>query len=91
MMMPANGFSYVKGIPASFKRTDLEDPVTREFCAKCGTHIAWKRAGPIVLKVGTLDDPDAFGSPQIAVYTCDKQSFLNIPEGTTKFERMPPR
>ena len=33
------GFAYTTGQPASFSRSDLDSPVTREFCAKCGTHI----------------------------------------------------
>ena len=59
VLMPADGFKYTKGTPKQFSRSDLEKPVTREFCAECGTHLVTRpRVTPaIVLKVGTLDDP----------------------------------
>ena len=40
---------------------------------------------------GTLDDPKLFGSPQMAIYTIDKQPFHQVPEGLPTFERMPQR
>jgi hypothetical protein len=93
MLMPPDGFKYTKGIPTQFSRSDLEKPVTREFCAECGTHLVTQpRVTPaIVLKVGTLDDPSLFGSPQIAIYTVDKQSFHHVPDGMPSFERLPQR
>jgi hypothetical protein len=45
----------------------------------------------VILKVGTLDDPRLFGSPQMAIYTVDKQAFHHILEGLPSFERLPPR
>jgi hypothetical protein len=42
-------------------------------------------------QVGTLDDPELYGAPKIAIYTCDKQEFHTIPEGMPSFERLPPR
>ena len=38
--MPTAGFTYTKGTPKTYTRSDLERTVTREFCAECGTHIA---------------------------------------------------
>ena len=66
MLMPAEGFHYTKGTPKQFTRSDLENAVTREFCAECGTHILTRRPGlpPVVLKIGTLDDPAQFGEPR---------------------------
>ena len=91
MGLPVAGFSYTKGSPKGFQRSDLENPVTREFCADCGTHLVSKAPGlPMaLLKVGTLDDPSVFEGPQLAIFTCDKQSFHQIPEGVARFERMP--
>jgi hypothetical protein len=90
--MPADGFSYTKGSPKQFSRKDLERPVTREFCAECGTHLVTLMPGrPMtVLKVGTFDDP-SLGQPQLAIYTIDKQVFHQIPEGMPAFERLPQR
>ncbi len=92
-LMPIAGFSYTKGAPKKFTRSDLEGAVTREFCAECGTHIITRppHVPGVVLKVGTLDDPALFGNPQIAIYTVDKQPFHHVPEGMPAFERLPQR
>jgi hypothetical protein len=42
-----------------------------------------------VIKVGTLDDPTVFSGPEMAIYTVDKQSFHQIPQGLPSFERLP--
>jgi hypothetical protein len=89
--MPIAGFTYTEGTPKTFSRSDLETPVTREFCANCGTHIVSRPPGfpAVIIKVGTLDDPKAYGDPKMAIYTIDKQSFHHIPEGMPAFERLP--
>jgi len=91
MGMPTDGFSYVKGQPSQFSRSDLERPVTREFCANCGTHLATRAPGfpGVIVKVGTMDDPTQYGGPQIAFFTIDKQAFHQVPEGVPAFERFP--
>ena len=93
MLMPPEGFRYVKGAPKSFKRDDLKAPVTREFCEVCGAHIATRRPGLpfVILKIGTLDDPTLYGAPQMAIFTAEKQPFHVIPEGLPAFEGLPPR
>jgi hypothetical protein len=90
--LPAAGFKYTKAAPRGFTRSDLPNPVTREFCEKCGTHILAKSPGlpgAVLLKVGTLDDPRAFGTPQMAIFTIDKQAFHHVPPGIPAFERVP--
>ncbi len=89
--MPTDGFNYSKGAPKKFSRSDLEHPVTREFCAECGTHLITRRPGldAVILKAGTLDEPGLFGSPQMAIFTIDKQDFHQIPPGLPTFERLP--
>ncbi len=69
---------------------NLERPVTREFCAACGTHIVTRRQGfpAVILKVGSLDDPKVF-TPKKAIYTCDKHPFHRVPEGVATFEKLP--
>lgn len=93
LLMPPDDFRYTKGTPKTFSRSDLENPVTREFCADCGTHLTTRRPGlpAVILKVGTLDDPAQFGTPQMAIYTVDKQAFHHIPDGLPAFERLPKR
>jgi hypothetical protein len=75
MNMPPEGFSYTKGTPKQFTRSDLDRAVTREFCAECGTHILTRRPG----------------LPAMAIYTVDKQAFHQIPEDLPTFERLPKR
>ena len=93
MLMPVGGFSYTRGTPKKFTRSDLEAAVTREFCAECGTHLITRRPGlsAVILKIGTLDEPAFFGRPQMAIYTIDKQDFHAIPDGLPSFERLPKR
>lgn len=93
MLMPADGFRYTKGEAKKFTRSDLERPVTREFCATCGTHLITRRPGLplVVLKIGTLDDPAQFGAPRMAIFTIDKQPFHHIADGLPTFERLPAR
>jgi hypothetical protein len=38
-----------------------------------------------------LDDPTQYGTPKIAIFTCDKQVFHSIPDGMPSFEKMPPQ
>ena len=91
MILPLNGFEFVKGIPKTFKRKDIENAVTRLFCENCGTGIGTKnpnRPNSIILKVGTFDDPSIF-KPDIAIFTIDKQKFHYIEDGLKSFERRP--
>lgn len=92
MGMPESGFAFTKGKPKQFRRSDLPNAVTREFCAECGTHLLTRTPGlpgAVLIKVGTLDDPSAFQGPQMVIYTIDKQSFHHVPEGVPTFERFP--
>jgi hypothetical protein len=94
MLMPPQGFRYIKGAPKSYRRSDIENAVTREFCADCGTHLTTRRPGLpyVIVKVGTLDDPaSAYGGPNIAIFTEDKQPFHLIAEGVAAFEKLPPQ
>lgn len=92
MAVPEAGYHYTQGAPKQFRRSDLDNAVTREFCGECGTHLVTRAPGlpgAVILKVGSMDDPGQFDGPQIAIYTVDKQSFHRIPEGIPVFERVP--
>lgn len=92
MGMAEAGFEYTRGTARGFRRSDLDNAGTREFCPNCGTHILTRSPalpGAVLLKVGTLDDPAAFGTPQMAVYTAEKQAFHSIPDGIAAFEGRP--
>lgn len=88
--IPKASFKYTGAEPARFSRDDLETPVVREFCSKCGTSIASLPPGidMAMVKVGTLDDPSVF-NPQMAIYTCDKQDFHHVPDGIPSFDKVP--
>lgn len=73
MSVAVDGFSYTQGKPEQFSRTDLENPVTREFCGKCGT--------PLTTLVPSM--------PQMVIYTSEKQPFHLLPEGVPQFEKFP--
>ncbi len=90
--MPLAGLSYPKGAPKSYTRSDIANPVTRDFCPDCGTHLVTRRTdfGIAVVKIGTLDDPSTF-APRVAIYTADIQPFHAAPEGLPAFEALPPR
>ena len=94
MIVPADGFRYVQGEPKRFSRTDLESPGTREFCAECGTHLTTRvprDPSIVILKVGTLDDPKAYGGPQAVIWTADAQPYHLMPEGVPQFPGFPGR
>ena len=90
MAVAPDGFRFTQGTPKAFKRSDLAAPVTREFCPECGTHLITRPQRPVVIvKVGTLDDPKAYGGPSMAIFTIDKQPFHQVPDGLPTFERRP--
>jgi hypothetical protein len=93
MLVKPDEFRFTKGEPKTFKRQDLENGVTRQFCAACGTHIASLRPGlpAVVLKIGTLDSPADFGGPVIAIFTAEMAPFHHIPDGMPAFEGLPPK
>jgi hypothetical protein len=92
MVVGPPSFSYTKGAPKTFTRADIPNPVTREFCPDCGTHMTTRAQGGamVIVKVGTLDEPAAaYGMPQAAIFLCDKQPFHVVPEGVAQFDKMP--
>jgi len=92
MGLPSAGFEYLSEAPARFARPDLPAPVTREFCPVCGTHLLTtspRVPGTVLLKVGTLDDPSAFGRPTLAIFACDRQPFHPEPSDMPSFDKRP--
>lgn len=88
--VPEAGFAITKGALKDFRRSDLENPVTRQFCPDCGTHItSLAMPGMVMIKVGTLDDRSVFDGPQMAIFTCDAQPYHTVPTTIPTFERVP--
>ena len=72
--------------------TDSGQPVIREFCGKCGSPIrSVPEAMPqiAVVKVGTLDVPEAF-APKVHIWTRSAVPWANIPADAIRFEKGPP-
>jgi len=90
MIIPPDGFAWTAGAPATYTRGDLDAPVTRSFCAACGTHVITRRLDQsgVVLKVGTLDDPSRF-NPRIAICHAQAQPFHLVPGGIPIFDDIP--
>ena len=93
MAVPEDGYIITQGTPATFSRSDIENPRTRQFCSTCGTHLTTLLPGrPLtIVKVGTLDDPAAdYRGPRVAIFTKDSQPFHVIADGLPCFEELPP-
>lgn len=93
MLIPPDGFTVAQGSTKAYRRPDLDNAVTREFCPNCGTHLFTRRPGVkfVILKSGTLDDPAAYGQPRMAIFCAEKAPFHLIPEGVPAFDELPER
>lgn len=71
---------------------DSGNAVTRVFCPNCGSPIVSKgaRPGVVMLKAGTLDDPEHF-KPMASVYASRAPSWDKPREGLPVFPEMPPQ
>ena len=78
----------IKNFLKEFTRQDIEKPVTRLFCEKCGTSIGVNknpfRPNIMIIKVGTLDDPSIY-KPQAAQFIAEAQDFHHIPKNIPTF------
>ena len=90
----ASAFRYTQGEPHRFTREGSGHTPTREFCGKCGVHIAArspKAPGGVIVKVGALDDPSVFEGPRMVFWTQEKQAFHTVPIGVAVFTTIPGR
>ncbi len=88
--VPEGNFKVTQGELKQFKREDLENGVTREFCGNCGTHVSTRAMpGMLLIKVGTLDDRAHFTGPDMAIFTCDALDYHKVPTDIPTFERVP--
>jgi hypothetical protein len=92
LMVPKTAFTYTSGAPVGFARTDLESPVTREFCGTCGTPLAShtpRAPDAVLVKAGTLDDPTSYGLPYFAVHLDEAQAYHKVPDEIREFGGQP--
>lgn len=92
LLIPPETFRYTQGQVKQYSKTELENARTRDFCPTCGTHLVTHRPGldRIILKAGSLDDPDLVGTPAFAIFCEEKAAFHSIPEGLKTFAKLPP-
>jgi len=87
---PADSFHYIAGTPARFASSNRG---AREFCAGCGTQIAF-RASPspatVDVNVGALDDPARY-APQKHIYCSTAISWLHLADTLPRFDGAPPK
>ncbi|MEX0369941.1 MAG: GFA family protein [Tateyamaria sp.] len=90
LLIPPTGFAWTQGNPATFTRPDLENAVTRFFCASCGTQMVTRRQDnpSVVVKVGTLDDPARF-RPRVAICHAEALDFHTVPDGIPIHDGLP--
>jgi hypothetical protein len=92
MAVPTAGFAITKGQTKAFARPDLTNPVSREFCENCGTHLLTRAPGfpaGVILKVGSLDEPGLFEGGSFAAFACDKQVFHRLPTDMPVHDKWP--
>jgi hypothetical protein len=92
MAVPEAGLKLI-GETRSYSRPgDSGNMVTRTFCPNCGSGIYSKgaRPGVVLLKAGTLDDPEHF-KPMATVYAKSAPSWDKPREGLPAFPQMPPQ
>jgi hypothetical protein len=64
---PEDAFAYTRGAPATYRSSERAG---REFCASCGTQIAFREDGAtrVDLNLGSLDDPASL-PPEYHIWT----------------------
>jgi hypothetical protein len=85
----ADGFAWERGTPAAFHSTP---PVTRTFCATCGTSLTYAetaRPHQIDVTTATLDDPEAF-PPTYHAWLHDGPRWLRFGDGLPAYEQSRP-
>ena len=81
---PRERFIVMRGELAEYRSSP---PVTRGFCATCGTSITYRhdrRPGEIDVALATLDDPNAI-APAAHIWVQDKLPWVTITDGLPQF------
>jgi hypothetical protein len=71
---------------------DSGNRMHRRFCPTCGTHLfsqAEARPGVVIVRVGTLDDPE-LGKPQAAIWVASAPNWACIDPTLETFPAQPP-
>jgi hypothetical protein len=68
---PASAFAFTRGTPTAYHSSRR---AVREFCARCGTQLTFRKIGRATLvdvNLGSLDDPEAI-APQYHIWTANR-------------------
>ncbi len=87
-----DGFEITQGAVKDFTRSDLKGAVTRQFCPRCGTHLFTRAPGfpqGVIVKAGSLDNPDDFGGADFAAFGCDAEPWHRLPSDIPVHDRWP--
>jgi hypothetical protein len=86
----AAGFEITTGTPKGFtKAGDSGRPVTRYFCAECGSPLFTRpplHPDVVFIKAGSLDNPDLV-KPDRQAWTASRVAWAEIDQGIVSFER----
>jgi hypothetical protein len=65
-------------------------PVTREFCAVCGSRLfSSRQSGAVMVSASALDDPSLV-TPQVAIFQRSAQPWDHVNPALPKFDTTPP-
>ena len=81
---PVGSFAYVKGAPAIYRSSQHG---RREFCALCGTQIAYREADAATVDVnlGSLDHPEGI-EPRHHLWTASRIAWFDTADALPRFE-----
>jgi hypothetical protein len=82
--IPIARFSYATGTPASYRSSSHG---VRDFCARCGTQIAFRdtdSATRVDVNVATLDDPGAI-EPEYHIWVASRVPWLEIADDLPRY------
>lgn len=85
LTLPVSGFCYTRGRPAVFASSEK---FQREFCAACGTQIAFRAIQApktIDVTLGSLDQPSAI-APQYHIWCQSRVSWLHINDELPQYQ-----
>ena len=90
--VPLSGLE-IEGATKTFaKPGDSGEPITRRFCAECGSSIseeAFTRPGLVLINGGTLDDPTPV-TPTLEIYCGRELPWARLDCGADRFDAAPP-
>jgi hypothetical protein len=86
LTFPTSAFAFVRGTPAAYHSSA---PVTRTFCATCGTSLTYvhaERSSEIDVTTSSLDDPAA-SPPTHHAWLSDGASWARCDDGLPAYAR----